>query len=48
MKRPDLKIIGTEEGEEAQAQGLENIFNKNHRRKLCQPKEKDAYKPTGL
>lgn len=43
MKRPDLKIIGIEEGEESQPQGPENNFNKNHRRKLCQPKERDVY-----
>jgi len=45
MKRSSLRIIGIEEGKESQAQGLENIFNKNHRRKLSQPKERDAYKP---
>ena len=28
MKRPNLKIIGIEEGEESQLKGPENIFNK--------------------
>ena len=28
MKRPNLRIIGIEEGEESQIQGLENNFNK--------------------
>jgi len=28
MKRPNLKIIGIEEGEESQLKGTENIFNK--------------------
>ncbi|MBV2134258.1 hypothetical protein KRX52_15875 [Pseudomonas sp. MAP12] len=28
MKRPNLRIIGIEEGEEIQLKGTENIFNK--------------------
>ena len=28
MKRPNLKIIGIEEGEESELKGPENIFNK--------------------
>ena len=28
MKRPNLRIIGVEEGEELQLKGTENIFNK--------------------
>ena len=28
MKRPNLRIIGIEEGEESQLKGPENIFNK--------------------
>ena len=28
MKRPNLRIIGVEEGEELQLKGPENIFNK--------------------
>ncbi|MBV2151090.1 hypothetical protein KRZ98_23105 [Sphingobium sp. AS12] len=28
MKRPNLRIIGIEEGEETQLKGAENIFNK--------------------
>jgi hypothetical protein len=28
IKRPDLRIMGIEEGEEVQAKGIHNIFNK--------------------
>jgi hypothetical protein len=28
IKRPNLRIMGIEEGEEVQAQGIHNIFNK--------------------
>jgi hypothetical protein len=28
IKRPNLRIIGTEEGEEVQAKGIRDIFNK--------------------
>ena len=28
MKRPNLRIIGIDEGEESQLKGSENIFNK--------------------
>jgi esterase/lipase len=28
IKRPNLRIIGIEEGEEVQAEGMHNIFNK--------------------
>jgi hypothetical protein len=28
IKRPNLKIMGIEEGEEVQAKGIHNIFNK--------------------
>jgi hypothetical protein len=28
IKRPNLRIIGIEEGEEVQAKGIHNIFNK--------------------
>jgi chromosome segregation ATPase len=28
IKRPNLRIMGTEEGEEVQAKGIRNIFNK--------------------
>jgi hypothetical protein len=28
IKRTNLRIMGTEEGEEAQAKGIHNIFNK--------------------
>ena len=41
VKRPNLKIIVIEEGEEIQAKGAENI-QQNHRRKHSQPKERQA------
>jgi archaeosine-15-forming tRNA-guanine transglycosylase len=28
IKRPNLRIMGIEEGEEVQAKGIRNIFNK--------------------
>jgi archaeosine-15-forming tRNA-guanine transglycosylase len=28
IKRPNLRIMGNEEGEEVQAKGIHNIFNK--------------------
>jgi archaeosine-15-forming tRNA-guanine transglycosylase len=28
IKRPNLRIMGIEEGEEVQAEGMHNIFNK--------------------
>jgi hypothetical protein len=28
IKRPNLQIMGTEEGKEVQAKGIHNIFNK--------------------
>jgi hypothetical protein len=28
IKRPNLRIMGIEEGEEVQAKGMRNIFNK--------------------
>jgi archaeosine-15-forming tRNA-guanine transglycosylase len=28
IKRPNLRIVGIEEGEEVQAKGIHNIFNK--------------------
>ena len=34
MKRPNLRIIGIEEGEESQLKGPENFFQQNHRKKL--------------
>ena len=44
MKRPNLRIIVIEEIEESQIQGPEKYSQQNHRRKLSQPKERDAYK----
>jgi hypothetical protein len=32
MKRPNLRIIEIEEGENSQIKSPENIFNKNHRK----------------
>ena len=37
MRRSQLRIIGIKGG--FQLKGTENIFNKNHRRKLSQPKK---------
>jgi methyl-accepting chemotaxis protein len=34
MKRPNLRMIGIKENENSQLKGPENVFNKNHRRKL--------------
>ena len=34
MKRPNLRIIGVEEGEELQHKGPENIFNKTIEKKF--------------
>jgi archaeosine-15-forming tRNA-guanine transglycosylase len=28
IKKPNLRLMGTEEGEEVQAKGIHNIFNK--------------------
>ena len=40
MKRPNLRIIGIEEGAESQLQVPENIFQKlDHRRKPIKPKK---------
>jgi hypothetical protein len=44
IKRPNLRIIETEEDEESQLPGPENIFNKITEEKFLQPKERDAYK----
>ena len=44
MKRPNLRIIRTEEGEEIQVKDTENILNKIIEEKNSQPKEGDAYK----
>jgi len=47
IKIPNLVIIEIEENEDYQLKGPENLFKKNHRRKLPQPKAKDCYKGTG-
>jgi hypothetical protein len=46
MRRPILRIIGIEESEDSQLKGPVNIFNKNYRRKLLKPKEKNAHEHT--
>jgi hypothetical protein len=46
IKRPNLIIMGIEEGKEAQAKGIHNIFNKNNR-KFPKPKESYAHSGTG-
>jgi hypothetical protein len=45
IKRPNLGIMGIEEGEEVQAKGISNIFNKNNNRKF--PKSRKDYAHTG-
>ena len=45
MKRPKLRIIGIEEGEETQVKSTENIFKKVVK-KILQPKEGDDYQDT--
>ena len=42
MKRPNLKIIGIEKGEESQLKGPENIFNKIIEEKFPNIKKKMA------
>jgi hypothetical protein len=46
MKRPNIRIIRIEKNEDSQLKGHENVFNKNHGRKLLQPKERDGHKGT--
>lgn len=46
MKRPNVRILGIEEGEASQLQGPENIFYKIIEKKCFQPKERDACKHT--
>jgi hypothetical protein len=46
MKRPNLRIIRIKENEDYQIKGPENVFNKNRRRKLPQPKESNRHKGT--
>jgi hypothetical protein len=45
MRRPKLRIIGIDKKEDFQLKGTVNI-NKTIRRKLPQPKERDAYEHT--
>jgi hypothetical protein len=44
IKRPNLRIMGIEEGKEVQAKGMHNIFNKI---KQKFPKSRDNYAHTG-
>jgi hypothetical protein len=46
MRRAKLRLIGVDENEDFQLKGQVNIFKKNYRRKLPQPKERDALEPT--
>jgi hypothetical protein len=46
MKRPNLRITRIVKTEDSQLKRPENVFNKNHRRKLSQPKERDGHKGT--
>jgi chromosome segregation ATPase len=46
IKRPNLRIIGTEE-EEVQEKGICNIFNKNNDRKFPKSRESFAHSGTG-
>ena len=46
MKGQNLRITGIEENEDSRLKGPENIFKKNHRRKLPQPEERDGRKGT--
>jgi hypothetical protein len=39
MKRPNVRIIGIEEGEESQLQGPENILNKLIEENILNPKK---------
>jgi hypothetical protein len=45
IKRPNLGIMGIEEGEEVQEKGIHNIFNINNNRKI--PKSRENYAHTG-
>jgi hypothetical protein len=52
MKRPNLRITGIEEGEEVQAKGIHNIFNKiitenfpNHEKELFIQVQEASKKP---
>jgi hypothetical protein len=42
IKRPNLRIISIEEGEEVQPKGIHNTF-KNNNRKLPKPRESYAH-----
>jgi hypothetical protein len=39
IKRPNLKIMGIEEGEEVQAKGIHNMFNKIITEKFLNPEK---------
>jgi hypothetical protein len=42
MQRPNLGIVGREENKGSQLKGPKKCLQKNHRRKLHQPKEIDS------
>jgi hypothetical protein len=46
MKRPNLRIIGTDENEDFQLKGSVNISNKIVEENFPKPKEKDAHEHT--
>jgi chromosome segregation ATPase len=46
IKRPNLRIMGIEEGKEVQAKGMHNIFKKNNRN-FPKSRENNAHPGTG-
>jgi predicted transcriptional regulator len=47
IKRPNLRIMGIEEGEEVQAKGMHNIFSKKNNRKFLISTENYAHSDIG-
>jgi hypothetical protein len=47
IKRPNLRIIGIEEGEEVQEKGICNMFKENTNRKFPKSRENYAHSGTG-
>jgi hypothetical protein len=43
MKRPNLQIMGIEEGEEIQTKGIDNLFNKIVIENIPQPQEREGH-----
>jgi hypothetical protein len=46
MRRPNLRIIGIDEKEDCQLKRASKYLQQNYRRKLPQPKERDAHEHT--